>query len=281
MFDLRYHVASLAAVFIALLIGIVVGVGLSGRGLLRESERNRLQLRIDELERQAEIQQARIDELSAAQQYERATYDAVMDGRLEGMRVALVSIGPIDAAVRSSVDEAVSRADGALARTRALKVPMDALDILDAVADLPDAPTRLRDVGRGLAVELLNGGETPLWDELDGLIVLEQQLGPPGAVDAVVVTRNAGLQRGATAQLLGGLYRGLASAGRPAVAVEAGGQAGENPRLRRYFSSSVDNIDAPTGRVSLVVLLSGSERGHYGLDGDDGYLPPVAPLQRR
>jgi len=132
-----------------------------------------------------------------------------------------------------------------------------------------------------LAVELLNGGETPLWDELEGLIVLEQQLGPPGAMDAVVVTRNAGLQRGATAQLLGGLYRGLASAGRPAVAVEAGGQAGENPRLRRYFSSSVDNIDAPTGRVSLVVLLSGSERGHYGLDGDDGYLPPVAPLQRR
>ncbi|MGH3116966.1 MAG: copper transporter, partial [Gaiellales bacterium] len=28
MFDIRYHVASLAAVFIALVIGILVGVGL-------------------------------------------------------------------------------------------------------------------------------------------------------------------------------------------------------------------------------------------------------------
>src|SRR5918994_1919438 len=36
MFDLRYHVASLAAVFVALLIGILVGVGLIGKriGLL-------------------------------------------------------------------------------------------------------------------------------------------------------------------------------------------------------------------------------------------------------
>ena len=32
MFDLRYHVASLAAVFVALVIGILVGVGLSGKG---------------------------------------------------------------------------------------------------------------------------------------------------------------------------------------------------------------------------------------------------------
>src|SRR5207244_12254162 len=31
MFDLRYHVASLAAVFVALLIGILVGVALSGK----------------------------------------------------------------------------------------------------------------------------------------------------------------------------------------------------------------------------------------------------------
>ena len=35
MFDLRYHVASLAAVFLALIIGILVGVGISREGLRR------------------------------------------------------------------------------------------------------------------------------------------------------------------------------------------------------------------------------------------------------
>ena len=42
MFDLRYHVASLAAVFFALVIGILVGVALASHGL-GNTERDRLQ----------------------------------------------------------------------------------------------------------------------------------------------------------------------------------------------------------------------------------------------
>ena len=37
MFDFRYHVTSLAAVFIALVIGILVGVAISGRSLIRDT----------------------------------------------------------------------------------------------------------------------------------------------------------------------------------------------------------------------------------------------------
>jgi hypothetical protein len=39
VFDLRYHVASLAAVFLALVFGILVGVGISGRGIVDDAER--------------------------------------------------------------------------------------------------------------------------------------------------------------------------------------------------------------------------------------------------
>jgi hypothetical protein len=279
VFDLRYHVVSLAAVLIALVIGIFVGVGLSGRGVLRETERDKLELRIADLQRQSEIQRARIDELRAAAEYEQATYEAVMDRRLQNVRVALVFIGPVDSAIRSDVDEAVDQADGTIARTRALKVPMDALEIRNALAVMPDAPSRLQDVGRALALELLNGGETPFWEALDDLIVLEQPRGPSGAVDAVVVARNADPQTGGTAQLLGGFYNGLASAGRPAVAVAMSNDRDEALRfLRGYFNSSVDNVEAQTGRVSLAVLLSGAETGHYGLNGDNGYLPQVDPM---
>jgi hypothetical protein len=282
VFDLRYHVVSLAAVLIALVIGIFVGVGLSGRGVLRETERRQLEARIAELQRQSELQQARIDDLSVAAQYEQATYEAVMDRRLENIRVALVFIGPVDGTVRTVVDEAVDRADGTITRTRALKVPMDALEIQNALAGVPDAPSRLQDVGKTLARELLNGGETPLWEALDDLIVLEQPRGPSGAVDAVVVARNADPQTGGTAQLLGGFYNGLASAGRPAVAVETSSDGGQSLRfLRRYFRSSVDNVEAPTGRVSLAVLLSGDQTGHYGLNGTNGYLPQVEPMPPR
>ena len=47
MFDLRYHVASLAAVFLALVIGILVGVGISSGGFVQKGERRILNAKID------------------------------------------------------------------------------------------------------------------------------------------------------------------------------------------------------------------------------------------
>jgi hypothetical protein len=281
VFDLRYHVVSLAAVLIALVIGIFVGVGLSGRGVLREAERDSLQAEIDRLNRQSELQRARIDELSAAAQYERATYDAVMDGRLEGARVALVFVGPIHGAVRANVEDALDRAGGVVARTRSLKVPMDGVAIQEAVGAVPDAPSQVDEIAGALARELLDGGDTPLWNELDDLIVLEQPPGPPGRMDGVVVARNADAQGGMTARFLAAFYNGLSSAGRPAVAVETRGTPDSALSvLARHGFSTVDNVDTETGRLSLAVLLSGAERGHYGLDGEDGYVPPVPTVRR-
>ena len=49
MFDLRYHVASLTAVFVALVIGILVGVGLSGKGFVNDAERTNLNNQIADL----------------------------------------------------------------------------------------------------------------------------------------------------------------------------------------------------------------------------------------
>src|SRR5438093_1080226 len=57
MFDLRYHVASLTAVFLALVIGILVGVGISDRGLVDTAKKNLLQHEVANL-------QARLDQAS-------------------------------------------------------------------------------------------------------------------------------------------------------------------------------------------------------------------------
>src|ERR671913_413621 len=54
MFDLRYHVASLAAVFLMLVVGILIGVGISGRGFVDDAERNRFNARIADLEEEVD-----------------------------------------------------------------------------------------------------------------------------------------------------------------------------------------------------------------------------------
>lgn len=279
MFDLRYHVASLAAVFIALVIGILVGVGISGRDVIREGERRSLQARIDELERQTDVQRRRIDQLQAAAEYELATEDAVLDNRLVDKQVAIVFVGSVDGAVRTNVEQMLEDADASMARMRALRVPIDFVEVQDALVDVPDAPSRPEDVGRALAQEFLAGGETPLWDEVGGVLVEEREGGMRTPVDAVVVARNVEAQRGPTARFLAGFYNGLASGGQPAVAVETSGTRDSAlPLFDRYGFSTVDNVETPTGRVSLAVLLTGGESGNFGVDGSDGLLPPVEPV---
>jgi hypothetical protein len=280
VFDLRYHVASLAAVFIALVIGILVGVGISGRGLVKESERAILQDRIERLERQDRRSQARIRELEAASAYQRETYEAVMQDRLAGKRFALVFIGSVDGTVRANVEQAVEDAAGAPARLRALKVPIEEVQVRAALRGVPDAPQSLPEIGRALAAELLDGGDTPLWDALGDLLVEEREGGMQLPVDGIVVARSADPQRGPTARFLGGFYGGLASGGVPAVAVE---KSDEDPTTIPTFDgagfvSSVDDVETPTGRVSLAVLLQGAETGHFGIKDKKENVPPVPPV---
>ena len=62
MFDLRYHVASLAAVFVALLIGILVGVAMSGK--VDDAEKQSLQSDVNRLEAQLDAaSERRVDRL--------------------------------------------------------------------------------------------------------------------------------------------------------------------------------------------------------------------------
>jgi hypothetical protein len=282
VFDLRYHVASLAAVFIALVIGILVGVGISGRGLIREGERRALEARIDDLNRTSKRQQARIAELEleAASDYQRKTYDAVMRNRLADQRVALVFVGSSEGTVRSNVEQTLDDSGGRVVRFRVLKVPIEEVKVRAALRDVPDAPQSLPEIGRRLAVELLGGGETPLWDALGNLLVEERTGGTQLPVEGVVVARSADPQNGPTARFLAGFYRGLASGGVPAVAVEKSDKDPSTipPFEAAGFVSSVDDIETQTGRVSLAVLLQGAETGHYGVKDDHQPVPPVPPV---
>ena len=57
MFDLRYHLASLAAVFVALAVGIILGVALSGK--IRGAEDSLSAGRIAQLETQLDAERSR------------------------------------------------------------------------------------------------------------------------------------------------------------------------------------------------------------------------------
>ena len=95
VFDLRYHVASLTAVFLALLIGIVVGVGISGS--VDKGEKSLASAQRHALQDQLTTARGQVADLSqkqrAAGAFLQQTYPGAMHNRLKFKRIAAVFVG--------------------------------------------------------------------------------------------------------------------------------------------------------------------------------------------
>jgi hypothetical protein len=285
MFDLRYHVASLAAVFLALIVGILVGVGISNpvdnaRKSLLEQEVASLHKQLDQSAKQAGT---RDREQDAALTYINDTYPVLVHNRLRNQNVAVVFVGSFSGGVRSDVTRALRDAAGQQLRMRALKVPIDGPQLDKILAKHPEVGKftgqgRFEALGRALGQELMVGGDTPLWNALTDSLVEQQAGGVKEPADGVVVVRTAAPQRDGTSRYLQGLYSGLASAGVPAVGVEAtNSPVSAVPIFRQAGLSTVDDVDTSAGKLALVLLLDGAPGGQYGLKkgADDGVLPPL------
>src|ERR1044072_7631543 len=106
MFDLRYHVASLAAVFLALIIGILVGVGISGP--VDNQKTKFLEEQVAKYQRQLNqsASQSNSDarEQAAARTFISETYPVLVRNRLRGKQIAVVFIGSADGGMRKAAN---------------------------------------------------------------------------------------------------------------------------------------------------------------------------------
>jgi hypothetical protein len=283
MFDLRYHVASLAAVFLALVIGILVGVGISGP--VDSAKTKFLEEQVAKYQRQLDQTSTRKNadkrEQQAALEYIDETYPVLVRNRLRGKQVAVVYVGSYDGGTRSAVEGLLADSGAQVLRLRALKVPIDVRQLDASLRGQPAAAglrgrKNVEELGRALGQELMLGGDTPLWDSLNDALVNEVDGTNKGPADGVVVVRTAEPQRGATSRFLLGLYAGLGSVAVPAVGVE---QTEAKYSATRAFAaanlSSVDDVETRIGRLATVLLLAGAPSGQYGMkkSADDGALP--------
>jgi hypothetical protein len=295
VFDLRYHIASLTAVFIAVAVGIVIGVAIASGGAV---EKETLALRDDEIRNlRNELDAARAGAVRREDQ-DRAiialmeeAYVPLVEGRLTDRRVVVLFLGRRNGGISSAIDEALTRADAAESSVIALSLPVDPDAIAarlgtDPTLALYNGESDLRALGRGLAQELVAGEETPLWDALASELVEEAGTlsEPPSAV--VVVDTWAPEETDDPAQvareeqtvgLIEGVLEGLETADVPAVGVEEYASVPSAiPIYREAGISSVDSIDSIPGKVALVLLLAGGDEGHYGVkDTADAIAPPI------
>lgn len=282
MLDLRYHVASLSAVFIALIVGILVGVGISGKGFVDKSERRNFENRIAVL--QSSLDQATASKQllqqqgQAAQSFIDDAYPVLMHKRLTGKRIALVVIGPTGS-TGGAVNRALLDADATAVFYRAIKTPVVLAPLRKALTGTPGFRT-LPDIGHELGQEWVTGGATPVADLVSPLLVEEQRgaLGLP--VDGVVVVQNAPAPDAVTQRFVTAFLTGLRDGGVPVVGVE---QTTTVPSLVdswRTISglSTVDDVDTPSGKLAVALLLAGAPAGSFGVKPTaDAPLPKLVP----
>jgi hypothetical protein len=301
VFGLRYHVASLAAVFLALAVGILLGVAISGKvsEVGERAERDRLSNLEEDVGEANERADAAERSGDAARELVESAYPALMTDRLDAMEFAVVFLGPVDGNVRSAVERTLFDAGaGGPAFMIALDIPLEPEELQGAIegnellAGFADDGGDFGDLGRELGEEVIAGGDTPLWDtlqselvqertgafsaEVDGAIVMYSWTPPEGEgeqEDAELATRAA-----ATASLAEGVVAGLDASDVPVVGVSTTGQPTALTDLyREHGISSVDDVESAAGRLALALLLAGGEPGHYGIKetATDGVTPPV------
>jgi hypothetical protein len=134
LINFRYHIVSLMAVFIALSVGIAIGVSLSpsvDQGLLQQAAQDRKQ--VTDLRAELDRRKA-LDNYRNA--YDEQVGEAVTAGVLNGQRVAMVAMPDAPASVVRSISNAVVVAGGTVVRD--VKVNAEAFDAAKA-EDVTDA----------------------------------------------------------------------------------------------------------------------------------------------
>jgi hypothetical protein len=275
VFDFRYHALSLAAVFLALGIGIVLGVTI-GDSLVSEADRSlRRTLRGDVIEAREAERQAR-DDIGERDDLIAAAFPLIARNRLRNDRVAIVATGDLSGETESHIRDAVEEAGGEITSVTELDAPPDLAELGGEVgrrsvgaAEDEEVAARL---GRRLARSVIDGGRLArrLSDALP-----DHFGGDYGPVDAVVVWRAPANDASEAAERFEvAMLEEMAERNVPVVGVE---RSDADPSQIGFYSdhglSSVDSVDLVGGRAALVLALDGAE-GRFGFkDSAEGPLP--------
>jgi hypothetical protein len=289
VFDFRYHALSLVAVFLALAVGLLLGVAIGDRGLVSSARENLQQaLRGDVQKARAQASELATEQ-AHRQVYEQRTYPLVVDGRLDGRRVGLVFLGGRSDQVFRKVQTALQPSGGDLAFTTTIRRPIDGAALAAKVdprfAGLADMDgDALEAFGRKVGEELLQGGS--MIRDLRSELLSDTSGSLDGAESIVVYRAEPG--DAADGQATGadrferGLVEGLRSFQTPVVGVE---MRDTDPSQIGWYQgsglSTVDDVDDSSGMASLVVCLADTAEGSYGeKDSADTLVPDaLSPTQ--
>lgn len=270
MFDFRYHLISLVAVFLALGIGILLGVTIADTGVVSSAQKNLERSLRDDLH-QARAGEADVKaDLARRNAFEEQIYPNLVAGLLSGRRIGLVAMGALPSGITSDVRDSLLPTGGRLSSISVVAIPLDVDGLAGALAktryaDLNVNSNTLGEFAGAAGRQLVRQGSVP--KRVKGSL-LTSRSGADRPLDGVIYARDRrelkGDDNAAANRFESAFVKGMSDEGVPVVGVE---EEGADPSQIGYFSdrglTTVDDVDLAAGRVSLIYALLGA-KGNYG-----------------
>src|SRR5580700_5303095 len=290
MFDYRYHALSLAAVLLALAVGVVIGVAIGDSNLV-SSAKNGIVANLNSEVNGARRQVGQLqDQLADEEAFANGLYPLAVHDLLGGRSIGLVFLGSSSDKIDGLARSAITQAEGDLTVVVAVREPLDLQGIGREAAGthyaaLAGDPALITRFGELAGRQLVSGGQQvdrELLSRVRGSLLgaFDGQL---SKLEGLVVVRAdpTGMspeQSEASAAFETGLLNGVAAVGVPAVGVELiGTEPSQVPWYKSKNLSSVDDLDAPAGQAALVYALAGAH-GVFGIKPTaDSLLPSAVP----
>jgi hypothetical protein len=289
MFDYRYHALSLAAVLLALMIGVLLGVAIGDSNLVSSAKNgivHNLDSEVGQARRQAGELQTRLTNEEA---FVNGLYPLSVHELLAGRNIGLVFLGGSSDEVDGLVRTAVAQAGGNVTTVVALQDPLNLAGIAHEAAgtryvSLATSVDLVEHLGNLVGRQLVSGGPAvgrelvsrvrgSLFSAFDGQLARLEGL----VVMRAEPTGMSAAQSEASAAFESGLFTGMAAANVPAVGVELSStQPSQIPWYRGKGISSVDDLDNLAGQAALDYALAGA-RGSFGIKSTANSLLPSIP----
>ncbi len=288
MFDYRYHALSLAAVLLALMIGVLLGVAIGDSNLV-SSAKNGIVANLDSEISQSRRHSGQLQErLTDEEAFANGLYPLAVHELLAGRSIGLVFLGGSSDQINSLVRTAVAQAGGDVTTVVAVREPLDVEGLAHEAAgthyaSLASSTELVERFGDLIGRQLVSGGQlvdrelisrvrASLLSAFDGQLTRLEGL----VVMRAEPTGMSAEQGAASAAFESGLLAGVAAVNVPAVGVEL--SSGEPSQIAWYKGkglASVDDLDELAGQAALDYALAGAH-GAFGVKSTaESLLPSV------
>ncbi|HYH03151.1 MAG TPA: copper transporter [Bacillota bacterium] len=278
--DLRYHVVSLVAVFLALGLGIIIGINFGKTDDLQlDNQIERLEqtyqkIRDDQKTLQANLQ-TKENMLESAQQFQRAIMPNLTLNRLLGKRIAVIRTNDsVDFKHTKAMVDLLKQAGAEVTSVTTFLKPLDLTDaqfrneVIDAFGLVNvEEKNLMAEISRKIIQTIINGQsgtellflqnreQVKLWGDYNR-----------GYVDTIVFFGGGNTAESAKQQEIDQpLVEAVRKTEITVVGVEPSFVTHSYMRLyQSKIKGTIDNIDTPPGEMTLVYMLASGKKGHFG-----------------